>query len=224
MGVAEIGTDRHVLYRFYDVTEQLLYIGITANPGRRFGQHGSSKPWWSQIATIRMEVHPDRAAVLVAERAAIIAEKPLHNIRHATGEPATSTLDPDLPAADPVGEWPVAAGDVVALALVEYRHICHVGMIRDVSPWGPRIQVMDFWNGTFDQDTFTVQWGEIATILHARPKRPDEVDGWFEERHVRNGGVIWHTDPLGDFQIEWLKGRQAMLDHRAERRALEAGR
>lgn len=74
--------DTHALYRFYDATGALLYVGITADPGARWRKHAHDKPWWHQVAHITLEAHPDRAAVLTAERAAIRRERPLHNIVH----------------------------------------------------------------------------------------------------------------------------------------------
>lgn len=207
VGIADIGSERHVLYRFFDASDRLLYVGITANPGRRFGQHGSDKPWWAQVANIRMEVHPDRAAVLAAERVAITTERPHYNIAMAGGS---------APEAQPVdeqpGEWPVQVGDVVALGLHDRR--CPVGIIDAVSPWGPRLTEMSFMDGTFDQETITVPWSQIAEIRHARPKRTAELDGWGEERYVLNGGTVWHTVPLGDFQTEWVHGHERMLANR----------
>lgn len=77
----DLATQQHVLYRFFNAADELLYVGITNNPGRRFDQHGDTKPWWTEVANIRMEVHPDRAAVLEAERHAVATEHPKHNVR-----------------------------------------------------------------------------------------------------------------------------------------------
>lgn len=75
-------SDPQVLYRFYDDQQRLLYVGVTMSPGDRFRSHSKDKPWWSQVATITMEQHPDRETVLHAERAAIQQEWPVHNIMH----------------------------------------------------------------------------------------------------------------------------------------------
>jgi hypothetical protein len=44
-------TQPTTLYRFYDASGRLLYVGIAGNPGRRFAQHGRDKSWWSQVAS-----------------------------------------------------------------------------------------------------------------------------------------------------------------------------
>jgi predicted GIY-YIG superfamily endonuclease len=75
----------HVLYRAYDAQGVLLYIGITMNPGNRFAQHSEDKPWWADVAEIRVEHFGSRKRVLAAERAAIQAERPRFNVIHNTG-------------------------------------------------------------------------------------------------------------------------------------------
>ncbi len=70
------------LYRFYDEAGDLLYVGITLNPGSRFKQHSHDKPWWANVRRIELETHPTRAAALAAETAAILSEGPRHNIVH----------------------------------------------------------------------------------------------------------------------------------------------
>lgn len=72
----------HVLYRFYNATGQLLYVGITMNPPQRFKSHGGGKEWWSQVAGITVESYNSRADLEGAERRAIQVERPLYNIVH----------------------------------------------------------------------------------------------------------------------------------------------
>lgn len=72
----------HSLYRFYDARGKLLYIGITNSIRLRFAQHKDSKSWWPQVAVREISHYPSRAAVLAAERAAIIRERPIYNVQH----------------------------------------------------------------------------------------------------------------------------------------------
>lgn len=74
----------HALYRFFDASGDLLYIGITLNPAGRWKQHREEKPWWEEVADITIETYPDRPSVLEAERSAIIAEHPRYNKTHNT--------------------------------------------------------------------------------------------------------------------------------------------
>ncbi|MGW4825473.1 hypothetical protein ACWEP4_43020 [Streptomyces sp. NPDC004227] len=70
---------RTALYRLFDGSGQLLYIGISHKPDVRWGQHSEEKEWWPQVSRRDVEWHPTRAGAERAELAAIAAEKPLHN-------------------------------------------------------------------------------------------------------------------------------------------------
>lgn len=102
----------HALYRFYDQTGALLYVGITSDPGARWPKHRRDKPWWHDVATITVEVHPDRDTVLAAERTAIVNECPRYNIVHNSGaglrRDEAPVVDIDMP--DDCHEQCVPAG------------------------------------------------------------------------------------------------------------------
>lgn len=70
----------NTLYRMFDAEGRLLYVGSTINLTQRFSEHHYDKPWWSTVAVIRLEHLPTRPELLAAEEAAIVAEKPLHNL------------------------------------------------------------------------------------------------------------------------------------------------
>lgn len=72
------------LYRHYDSQGVLLYIGVSLKQLQRLQQHSNSSFWFNQIETIKVEYFETRELALAAERAAIIAEKPLHNKQHST--------------------------------------------------------------------------------------------------------------------------------------------
>ncbi|MDT0302936.1 GIY-YIG nuclease family protein [Streptomonospora wellingtoniae] len=72
---------KHALYRFYSDSGQLLYTGITNDPGRRFTEHAKEKHWWTKIRGITVDWYDDRDSVLSAEKRAIRIESPLHNVR-----------------------------------------------------------------------------------------------------------------------------------------------
>jgi predicted GIY-YIG superfamily endonuclease len=75
----------HSLYRFYNAAGKLLYIGITGNPKTRFADHRKKKLWWPEVAVREICHYPTRTAVLAAERAAIKAERPVHNVIYNSG-------------------------------------------------------------------------------------------------------------------------------------------
>lgn len=70
------------LYRFYDAEDTLLYVGITEAGAMRWNQHRKSKHWWPEVVSSTVEHFTTRAEALEAERQAIIAEQPLHNVVH----------------------------------------------------------------------------------------------------------------------------------------------
>lgn len=72
---------RTALYRFYDASDVLLYIGITGDVETRWNNH-ARKRWWPEVARKAVEWHEERDAAEVCEKAAIKAEKPLYNIAH----------------------------------------------------------------------------------------------------------------------------------------------
>lgn len=69
----------YALYRFYDPTGDLLYIGITGNIEVRLKAHGG-KSRWTEVSRIELEHFPDALALNEAERAAVIAETPPWNL------------------------------------------------------------------------------------------------------------------------------------------------
>jgi hypothetical protein len=78
----DLATRHHALYRFYDRSDVLLYVGITVDLPTRMGNHQTDKPWWADVARMTVEHHASRADVLDAERQAIRDEKPLYNVHH----------------------------------------------------------------------------------------------------------------------------------------------
>lgn len=75
----------HILYRFFDIDEVLLYVGITNNPARRWAKHEKDKSWWLEVTDIQLEHFNSREEVEKAEIEAIKNEKPLYNIKHSLG-------------------------------------------------------------------------------------------------------------------------------------------
>jgi hypothetical protein len=72
------------LYRLYGADGLLLYIGKTVRPLReRFNQHKRTQQWWANVTSATAERFHADWACLDAERAAIRAERPAHNLRSA---------------------------------------------------------------------------------------------------------------------------------------------
>lgn len=68
------------LYRLYARSGRLLYVGITDDWSKRRVQHAADKDWWHQVDQVALVEFEDRLAAIDAERRAIRAEQPAHNI------------------------------------------------------------------------------------------------------------------------------------------------
>lgn len=79
-------SERTAIYRLFDRSGTLLYVGVSSHPKRRFVDHRRTQPWWGEVC--RREVgpwYPTREDAAEAERMAIRAENPRYNVRRAQG-------------------------------------------------------------------------------------------------------------------------------------------
>jgi hypothetical protein len=67
------------LYRFFDETSTLLYVGQTTNWGARFLAHAGDKPWWAEVVRVTLEHYDDADECARAEARAILDENPRFN-------------------------------------------------------------------------------------------------------------------------------------------------
>jgi len=68
------------LYRHFDIDGNLLYVGISTDPLRRFEDHLKDKPWATEVASISVQwFHRTRWWAALCERAAIRWENPRYN-------------------------------------------------------------------------------------------------------------------------------------------------
>jgi hypothetical protein len=79
------------LYRHFDASGRLLYVGISLCAVYRLSQHRLKSGWYCDIARVDIERHKSLAHARYAEAMAIRDEKPLHN----KARPAP--IDPDAP-------------------------------------------------------------------------------------------------------------------------------
>jgi len=88
------------LYRLYDADGQLLYIGISIDPDRRFKEHRKEQGWWPAVVRRDIEwLDCGGWDAIHAEWAAIRAEQPPFNRSHLVELPPGC---PDLPV---FGSW-----------------------------------------------------------------------------------------------------------------------
>lgn len=75
------------LYRLFDADGELLYVGVARDYERRREHHAKHKSWWGDVADERLEFYPSRSEALAAERKAIRAEVPKHNVQGGPAAP-----------------------------------------------------------------------------------------------------------------------------------------
>lgn len=72
--------ERTALYRLFDATDGLLYIGISWRPEDRFRAYRSERSWWPDVARSEIEWFDSRAEARQAEVSAIAREHPRYNV------------------------------------------------------------------------------------------------------------------------------------------------
>lgn len=72
--------DRPAVYRVFDETGRLIYVGQSIKVPHRLAEH-RSQSWWYRLlaAKVRVELHPTQDAAKAAEKIAIQEERPVFN-------------------------------------------------------------------------------------------------------------------------------------------------
>jgi hypothetical protein len=68
------------LYRHFDASGRLLYVGIARDTMVRLGSHRLQSSWYDRVARVEIERFPTRSAALKAEAKAIRTENPECNV------------------------------------------------------------------------------------------------------------------------------------------------
>lgn len=92
--------ERTALYRLYDAEDDLLYVGITVSPCRRWREHKRDRrdTWWPRVARRTVEWFDSRPDARRAEVQAIRLEAPEFNVLHSESAPPTpQTVFPRTP-------------------------------------------------------------------------------------------------------------------------------
>lgn len=89
-------TPVHTLYRFFDASGVLLYVGRTIDARSRFRSHERSKDWFHEVARIDRHVVNSAEELAAAEVAAIRSEGPRYNIQHSARSEVAVTPRPSV--------------------------------------------------------------------------------------------------------------------------------
>lgn len=71
----------HYVYRCFDASDRLVYVGCTNAPPKRLASHKNSSWWWPEVAYVRNLVFPNRDIALAKEKSAIRREFPSANVK-----------------------------------------------------------------------------------------------------------------------------------------------
>jgi predicted DNA-binding transcriptional regulator AlpA len=97
------------VYRLYDGTARLLYVGIGYDPLVRWSRHAATTKWWPEVRRIEIEWYDNRAKAEAVELSAIENESPVHNVMHApTRPPVKLPVRPSISSDGGIGAEEVA--------------------------------------------------------------------------------------------------------------------
>lgn len=72
--------NEHVVYRYFDINDRLVYVGYTNSLIRRMNDHRRQAQWWPLVYRAAYELFPSEGTARDAETLAIDTESPLANI------------------------------------------------------------------------------------------------------------------------------------------------
>lgn len=81
------------VYRFFDASDRLLYVGITYDTVARWKGH-AKKPWWPDAVRRETVWFPTRTEAMIEESRAIRFENPVHNDREGASSIGWRTIRP----------------------------------------------------------------------------------------------------------------------------------
>lgn len=76
-----LAIDPHIVYRYFDANDRLIYVGCTRSPKQRMDQHRMGSWWHSQSVRVRLLVFPNKEYARWKETQAIATENPRWNVR-----------------------------------------------------------------------------------------------------------------------------------------------
>lgn len=83
----------HWVYRCFDASGRLLYVGCTRNLRSRLYAHSLTSFWSYDVVKVKATVHPDKWAGLAVEAEAIRTERPRYNVKGRWATHPTWTPD-----------------------------------------------------------------------------------------------------------------------------------
>lgn len=203
-----VGTP-HDIYRFYDATGRLLYVGISLHAAQRASQHRRDKRWWNDVARMEVQHLPTmrRSVAEEIEREIIAKERPIYNVAH-NGSAVKHRLVPgpcmvcgyDIDAGDGYLELPLGRTlpkHPDSEAMRHMRWMVREDMRRIRRPDFDKVEIIVNYAATEDLMQDGAQWR--VQHRHCDPD-PDSNSYWISVERIYG-----HRDALG--WIEHLLGK-----------------
>jgi predicted GIY-YIG superfamily endonuclease len=76
----ELGVDATVVYRAFDVSNTLLYVGVTCDITHRIYNHRTKSAWFGSADYVEFDVYPTKRKALDVEQDTIKTMSPLFNV------------------------------------------------------------------------------------------------------------------------------------------------
>lgn len=109
--------EKTAVYRHYDADGALLYVGLSRNPLKRWGQHKALALWFYDISRIEIQWFDSREDASDAEIRAVKSERPIFNTVYNTANPQRKKVEtPPPPDTDECPPW-LPDGVVVGVTL-----------------------------------------------------------------------------------------------------------
>lgn len=112
---------RTALYRFYDSSHELLYVGISSDPWRRWREHVQTQPWYPQVKHWTSTWYDSEEEARGAELRAISGEHPRFNIAGVPDPVPVRFAVRANPAIAVCAAWGLAPS-VLAAIIVTFAH------------------------------------------------------------------------------------------------------
>jgi hypothetical protein len=116
------------VYRTYDRSGALLYVGVARRVGVRLHQHDERSEWFADVAFLDVSWYATRDAALLAEAQAIATEGPIYNVRGTRGAPpsprGSETADRDRQRQDAIQQSLEKARSTVGALFAEVHLYC----------------------------------------------------------------------------------------------------
>ena len=85
--------NNNLIYKFYNLNNELLYVGITNSMKLRLRQHKQDKPWANEIKKICVSDKMTRNEAHIYEIYYIANENPVYNVDHTNGGKVSFIMD-----------------------------------------------------------------------------------------------------------------------------------